>query len=225
VQEHVLDVSRTDAEIARLRAEQEQARTAAARLGHEMVVREQEIAELDRRVREEAELRRVRLTMLRGAQLVSESDELSVLAPCDGTVVRLGVRAAAAVVSEGAVLGELVCAGEELRAEVSVVDEGMGLVKHGQSVKLYYDAFPYQRHGVRYGVVSFIGPGSALKAEGPAFRVLADLGQSDFEARGASYPLLPGMTGRAEIIVAQQSALAYVFEPIRALGERVEHGP
>lgn len=225
VQEHALEVSRTEAEILRLRAEQEQARIAADRLGHEMEVRAQEIGELDRRVHEESELRRVRLATLRGARLSSESDEIGVSAPCDGTVTRLGVRAPAAVVSEGAVLGELVCAGEELRAEVAVVDEGMGLVKKGQSVKLYYDAFPYQRHGVRYAAVSFIGPGGSLKAEGPAFRVLADLGQADFDVRGAPYPLLPGMTGRAEIIVAKQSVLAYVFEPIRALGQQAERGP
>ena len=48
---------------------------------------------------------------------------------------------------------------------------------------------------------------------------------ADFDVRGAPYPLLPGMTGRAEIIVAEQSALAYVFEPIRALGQQVERGP
>jgi hypothetical protein len=43
--------------------------------------------------------------------------------------------------------------------------------------------------------------------------------------RDAPYPLLPGMTGRAEIIVAEQSALAYVLEPVRALREDLGRGP
>ena len=92
-------------------------------------------------------------------------------------------------------------------------------------MKLFYDAFPYQRHGVRYGTVRWIGPAGAVKADGPAFRVLADPGDREFRVRGAPYPLLPGMTGRAEIIVAEQSALAYVLEPLRALREDLGRGP
>lgn len=225
VQEHELEVARTEAEIGRLRAEQDQARIAEGKLGHEMAAREQELAELTRKAREETERSLVRLATLRSAKLSSQSDELGVSAPCEGTVVRLGVRAAAAVVSEGTVLAELACSGEELRAEVSVIDEGMGLVQKGQLVKLYYDAFPYQRHGARFGSVSFLGPSGTVKAEGPSFRVLADLDRRDFAVRGAPYPLLPGMTGKAEIVVETQSVVAYVFEPIRALRERLKREP
>ena len=53
-------------------------------------------------------------------------------------------------------------------------------------------------HGVRSGTVRWIGPAGAAKAEGPAFRVLADPDDRELRVRGAPYPLLPGMTGRAE---------------------------
>ncbi|MFO0755406.1 MAG: HlyD family efflux transporter periplasmic adaptor subunit [Byssovorax sp.] len=225
VQEHELAVSQTEAEIARLRAEEEQARIGGERLGHEMSARAQEIAELARKVQEETDRSRVRLTTLQSAQLVSPTDELVVAAPCEGTVARLGTRAPGAVVSEGAVLGELLCAGEELRAEVAVVGEGIGLLRAGQAVKLYYDAFPYQRHGVRFATVSFLGPASNEKLDRPSFRVLADLDEQRFVTRSEARPLLPGMTGRAEVIVARQSALAYVLEPIRALRESTRRGP
>jgi multidrug efflux pump subunit AcrA (membrane-fusion protein) len=225
VQAREVEVTRSEMELARLRSEQDQARSAAERLRHQMEAQERAIVELERELREEAERARVRLSTLRSAPLPSLGNELSIAAPCAGTVVRLHVRASSAVVGEGDPLCDLVCAGEELRAEISVVDSGMGLIAPGQQVKLFYDAFPYQRHGVRYGTVRWIGPSGAVKPDAPAFRVLTQLSDREFRVRGAPYPLLPGMTGRAEIIVAEQSALVFALEPVRALREHLDRGP
>jgi multidrug efflux pump subunit AcrA (membrane-fusion protein) len=225
VQAKELEVTRADLELARLRTEQEQAESGAERLGHEIEVKARTTEEAVRALREEAERAQVRLATLRSAPVTSSGNEVVVVAPCAGTVVRLHARAAGAVVAEGEALGEIACAGEELRAEISVVDKGMGLVVPGQQAKLFYDAFPYQRHGVRYAAVRWIGPAATPKADAPAFRVLAELRDREIQVRGAPYPLLPGMTGTAEIIVARQSALAYVFEPVRALRENLGHGP
>lgn len=225
VQAKELDVTKAEMELARLRTEQEQAQAAAERLAHEANVKARALEETERALREEAERARVRLATLRSAPVSSAGNEVVISAPCAGTVVRLHARAAGAVVAEGDALAELVCAGEELRAEISIVDKGMGLVAPGQQAKLFYDAFPYQRHGIRYAAVRWIGPAGSAKPDAPAFRVLADLRDKDFRVRGAPYPLLPGMTGTAEIIVAQQSAIAYVFEPVRALRENLRRGP
>jgi multidrug efflux pump subunit AcrA (membrane-fusion protein) len=231
-----LDVARAEMDLAHLQAEQEQARSASEKIRRDMEVRRREAEEAERALREEADRARVRLSSLRaapsfgGASSDPAAGELTLSAPCAGTVVRLDVRASGAVVSEGEALGALVCAGEALRAEVSLVDSGMGLVAPGQRVKLFYDAFPYQRHGVRYGTVRWIGPAAAGAARspgpaGPAFRVLVEPEDAFFRVRNAPYPLLPGMTGQAEIVVAEQSAIAYVFEPVRALAENFRRGP
>jgi multidrug efflux pump subunit AcrA (membrane-fusion protein) len=225
VQAKDLEATKAAMELVRLRTEQDQARAQAERLAHEADVKAHAFAETQRALREEADRARVRLGTIKSAPVASTGNEIRVLAPCAGTVVRLHARAAGAVMAEGEPLAELVCAGEALRAEVSVVDKGMGLVTPGQRVKLFYDAFPYQRHGVRYATVRWIGPAAQAKPDAPAFRVLAELSDASFRVRGAPYPLLPGMTGNAEIIVAEQSALAYVFEPVRALRENLRRGP
>jgi multidrug efflux pump subunit AcrA (membrane-fusion protein) len=220
-----LELARAEMEKKRLESEQDDARTSVEKLKREMAVRDRELAETERELREEADRSRASLAALKSAPASAAGNEIVVPSRCAGTVVRLHVRAAGAVVAEGEPLGEVVCAGEALRAEVAIVDNGMGLVAPGQKVKLFYDAFPYQRHGVRYGTVRWIGPSGAPKAEGPAFRVLVDLEQRDFRVRGTPYPLLPGMAGRAEIVVAEQSAIAYVFEPVRAIKENLSRGP
>lgn len=228
VQEKELEVARAEMDLARLRADQEQAEAAGARLGHEIEVKARAVEETVRALREEADRARVRLATLESAPVISSGgsgNEVLVAAPCAGSVVRLHARAAGAVVAEGDPLGEIVCAGEELRAEIAVGDRGMGLVVPGQEAKLFYDAFPYQRHGVRYAAVRWIGPSASAKPDTPAFRVLADLRDKDFRVRGAPYPLLAGMTGSAEIIVAEQSAIAYAFEPVRAIRENLSPAP
>ena len=174
---------------------------------------------------EEAERARVRLATLRSAPVASAGNEVAITAPCTGTVARLHARAPGAVVAEGEPLADLACAGKELRAEIAVADRGLGLVAAGQRVKLYYDAFPYQRHGVRYATVRWIGPASGARPDAPAFRVLADLDAPDVVLRGVRRPFLPGMSGSAEIVVAEQTALAYGLEPLRALRENLARPP
>lgn len=230
VQARELEVTRADMDLAHLRTALEQARASADRLRHEADARRVEDLETRRQLEEEGARARARLASLTGGALPASGDELAITSPCAGVVVRLHVRAASAVVAEADPLCELVCDGEELRADISIIDNGMGLVTHGQQVKLYYDAFPYHRHGVRYGTVQWIGPvgaaaAGAARPGGPAFRVLADVRDREFRVRGAPYPLLPGMTGRAEIIVARQSVVAFVLEPIRGLRERLDGGP
>jgi multidrug efflux pump subunit AcrA (membrane-fusion protein) len=225
VQAKELEATRAAMEVVRLRSEEDEARAHAERLGHEMEVKARAVEETERALREEVSRARLRLETLRGAPVPSAGDVVTVTARCAGTVVRLHARAPGAVVASGDPLGELVCAGEDLRAEISIDDKGMGVVAPGLPVKLAYDAFPYQRHGVRYATVRWIGPAAEVRPGAPAFRVLAELRDREIGVRGMSHPLLPGMTGTAEIIVARQSALAYVLEPLRALREDLGHAP
>jgi membrane fusion protein len=217
VQTKELGAAQAELDLVRLRSEREQAAVAAERLGHEMEGKARALDELERALAEEASRARVRLETLRAAPAAADGNELRLDAPCAGTVVRLHARAPGAVVAEGEPLAELSCAGEELRAEIAVADRGMGLITAGQRAKLFYDAFPYQRHGVRFATVRWIGPAAVARADAPAFRVQANLAEQDVRAGGARRELRAGMTGDAEIIVAEQSALAYALEPLRAV--------
>ena len=151
----------------------------------------------------------------------ARGDELSVGAPCAGTVLRLQVNAPGAVVQEGDVLADLACGDDRLQAEVTVPPSGAGRIKPGQVVRLLYDAFPYQRYGIRYATVRWVSPATVLVKERPVFRVLAEVEEQTVRITGESRPLLAGMGGHADVVVGRRSLISYAFEPVRQLREQL----
>ena len=107
-------------------------------------------------------------------------------------------------------------------------------VRVGQGAKLLYTAFPYQRFGVKYGRVRWVGPATAGRttmgatpaagSEG-VFRALIDAGDSTISVRGEARPLLVGMRGEARVVIGRRSLISYAFEPIRALRENFSGSP
>jgi multidrug efflux pump subunit AcrA (membrane-fusion protein) len=134
-------------------------------------------------------------------------------------VLRLLVNAPGAVVQDGDVLAELACAGEQLQADVSVPPSGVGRIAQGQTARLLYDAFPYQRYGVKHGTVRWVSPAGVTVKDHAVFRVLVDLEDQRVRVKGELRPLMAGMGGRADIVVGRRTLLAYAFEPIWHLRE------
>jgi membrane fusion protein len=107
-------------------------------------------------------------------------------------------------------------------------------VRQGQGAKLLYDAFPYQRFGVKFGRVRWVGPATALPAAGAqnpsaaepqAFRALIDGDDSTIVVSGEPRPLLVGMRGSARVVVGRRSLISFAFEPLRALRENFASVP
>jgi multidrug efflux pump subunit AcrA (membrane-fusion protein) len=146
-------------------------------------------------------------------------------AHCAGTILHLKVNGAGAVVTEGEILGELGCKGDRLQGELELPEAGVPLVRVGQNVKLRLDAFPYQRFGVRFGTVHWLGPtGESGPAPG-TFRALVELADDSIRVRGQMRPLLPGMKGQADIVTGKRSLVSYALEPVRALRENFREPP
>jgi HlyD family type I secretion membrane fusion protein len=211
--------------VAAIEAERHDVRTALDKVRHTAAARDAEYRETDRRLTEEAARARIRTASLREELAQSRGSDLRLTAPCGGTVLRLAVKAAGAVVQEGDVLAELACEDEKLQAEVTVLPAGVGLVKAGQAVKLLYDAFPYQRYGVRYGTVRWVSPSAVEVRDRSVLRVRADLADTAIVVRGEPRPLMAGMTGQAHIVVGTRSLIDFAFEPVRRLRESLADRP
>jgi membrane fusion protein len=128
-------------------------------------------------------------------------------------------------VQEGEVLGEVACSSDRLQAELMVPESGVGLLRPGQGVKLLYDAFPYQRFGVRAGTVRWVGPSGISGDTAATFRALINLRDTIVRVRGEDRPLMPGMSGRGNIVVGRRTLISYAVEPIRQLRESVSEVP
>jgi multidrug efflux pump subunit AcrA (membrane-fusion protein) len=116
-------------------------------------------------------------------------------------------------------------AGQTLQAEISVAQSAVGRLKPGQAVKLLYDAFPYQRYGVRYGTLHWISPAASVVDRRSAFLALADVQDQAVSIQGESWPLRPGMGGTAKVVVGRRPLWSYALDPIRQLRENFAAPP
>lgn len=216
-----LDVTEIASELEQLESSQRETQAAIEKLKHETAARESEYRELERGLKEEIEKDNIRITALKDGLAQSLRDEVTITAPCSGTVLKLQVKSPGAVVQEGEVLCEVACAGEQLQAELTVPQSGIGRIRPGQGVKLLYDAFPYQRYGAKFGALRWISPATSSTN----FRVLVDIADEAVIIKGQLRPLMSGMGGRAEVVVGKRSLISYAFEPIRQLRENLAEPP
>jgi membrane fusion protein len=227
----VLEADRLVSEVETASAELEDTRAALSKLRQDTTTRAVQHRELVRSLDQEKQMADVRLESMRG-QLSGAGGDLVITSPCRGTVLRMFVGTAGAVVQAGEALGEVACAGQRLQVEMTLGQQAVARVRAGQGAKLLYDAFPYQRYGVRYGNVRWVGPatvGSATSSsqggDMQAFRALIDAGDSSIVVRGEPRPLLVGMRGRARVVTGERTLISFAFEPIRALRENVSGVP
>jgi membrane fusion protein len=219
-----LEADKLAVEIEQLRNDAADTRNALERLTYEMASRRAAFAEIERGIGEDLSAYRARKGVL-DQDRSRDGNAISVETPCPGTIVKLHVRSPAAVVHEGDLLAEVACSDEKLEAELLLPERGLALVRAGQPVKLLYDAFPYQRYGVHYGTLRWLSPSSTSEGGTTGFRALAEIESTTVGVQGLRRPVLPGMTGRAAVIVGRRSLASYAVEPLRQLRESLATGP
>lgn len=220
-----LDAATLAEEVQATRNELDDVQADIARIVQDGRARDLEYAATRRGLEESMETAKIRIGALERDLTHLTDSGLEVVAPCAGLVLRLYVSAPGAVVQEGEVLSEVACAGDRLQAEFLVPQAGVPQVKSGQTVKFRFDAFPYQRYGVRYGTVRWIGSAGFASRDSGAFRALVDLQDTAISIRGLPQSLMPGMEGLAHVVVGRRSLVSLAFEPLRALRETFEAGP
>jgi membrane fusion protein len=200
-------------------------RLALERLGEDAAARDIEYSETRHSLDEAIESAEIRLGIIRNDLSDLTDKGLVVVAPCAGTILKLHVATPGSVVQEGDVLSDIACAGRRLQGEFHVPESGLAQVKEGQPVKLRFDAFPYQRYGIKFGRIRWVGPVGTSGRDSAQFRALVDLEEASFKVRGQDRPLLAGMGGQADVVVGRRSLVSFAVEPIRALRENLKETP
>jgi membrane fusion protein len=161
------------------------------------------------------------------AEEIRQQQAYRIIAPVDGEVSALQVAQGRTAVT-GMPLMTIVPTGSALEADLYAPSRAIGFVRRGQEARIAYDAFPYQRFGSfpsRVVAVSriVIDPRESdvpLKLEGPVYRIRVRPDQQTIHAFGNDYPLQPGMTLRANIVLERQSLLDWLLAPVRAVLNR-----
>ncbi len=116
-----------------------------------------------------------------------------------------------------------------LEAELFIPARAAGFIEAGQEVRLAFDAFDYRRFGLGRGEIvavsrTILRP-DELRApfalSEPVYRARVRLDREWMEAYGRRWPLQPGMTLKADIILERRSLLDLLLDPLRALEGRV----
>jgi membrane fusion protein len=112
-----------------------------------------------------------------------------------------------------------------LQAELFVPARAIGFIEAGQSVRLLFDAFPYQHFGTYRGEVARVSQtmlmttdtGSPLKLNEPTYRVIAALERQDVDVAGKKVPLQPDMLLKADILLERRSLMEWLLSPLHSV--------
>ena len=123
-----------------------------------------------------------------------------------------------AIIPEGAVL----------QAELYLPSRAIGFISKGQTVRLRYEAFPYQRFGIYEGKISEISQHALLPAElsvpmeikEPVYRIKVDLDKQIVMAYKRPISLQAGMSLDADIILEKRTLFQWILDPLFSLRGR-----
>ncbi len=209
-----LAVDQSTLEVEGLRRDLAGSRAALTAATHRLDVAQAAAEAEQHELEEDAARAGARLTLLQ-AEGADETGVQTITAPCDGVVADLTVRGSGAWVGMGEVVAQVACMDQPLLVEIALPAANSGRVTAGQPVRLRFDAFPYLRYGIRSGEVRWVAP-AAVEGQ---FTVQVDFEATPFETAGGTWPLRPGMSGSAEIVLARKPAAAWAFEPLARLFE------
>lgn len=152
---------------------------------------------------------------------------LELKAPHDGVIKDLATHTSGTVVQPGTVLASLVPADEKLKVEVWVSNEDIGFVRPGQSVKLKFAAYPFQKYGMGHGTVEHVSADAQSEEEARdkglttngqrplRYKALVTLASNALEMDSVKYPLTVGMQTTAEILLGDRTVAEYLLSPVQ----------
>lgn len=119
--------------------------------------------------------------------------------------------------------------GSELVAELLLPTRSAGFIAKGQTSRLRFDAFPYQRFGFIESEITridraLIAPNEVqlpINLQEPVYRLRAKLSKQQMQAYGQAFELKSGMLFEADIMLEQRTLIEWLLEPIYSLKGRV----
>lgn len=167
------------------------------------------------------------------------SDLVSLDAPADGIVLKVGKVSTGSVAGAGGQdsvtpnaepLFTLMPLDAPLEADVNVNSEDLGFIKVGDPVQLKLDAYRFMRHGTALGVVKTISEGSFTVDENntpvpPYFKVRVTIKEVKLHNVPKDFRLIPGMTLAGDIMVGRRTILSYLVEGALRTGSEAMREP
>lgn len=131
-------------------------------------------------------------------------------------------------------LMSLVPAGSKLEAHLFSPSRSIGFLRPGQSVRLRYEAYPYQKFGHYEGTLTSISRSSMSPSElpsqvagltrltgtstEPVYRINVALASQTVTVYGKPVPLQPGMLLSADVLIEKRRLISWILDPVLRAG-------
>lgn len=181
--------------------------------------------------------RRSQLAALDGQVAALEQARLERAVQSDSRVEAPAGGLVAAVLAEpgqpvagGAPLLTIIPDGSPLEAHLYAPSRAIGFVREGQSVRLRYRAFPFQKFGSHGGRVLAVSRSAQTPGDlgfappdgsrEPLYRIKVALDSQAVRAYGRAEPLQAGMQVEADVLLDRRRLLEWLFEPLFSIAGR-----
>jgi membrane fusion protein len=201
-------------------------------LGERLITQRQALAQTDAQIaqrRLEAERSNADLAAQRAAlgeqrTALGRQSEITLTAPIAGEVSDISAEVGQRAKPEASLV-TIVPSGSHLEIWLYAPTRAVGFVHPGQPVRLFFDAFPYQKYGAGRGRVVAVSRvpiepaslDSALGIQEPVFRVRVAIDSAVPRLADADARLRPGMTLSANLVLERRSLWEVLFNPFRSL--------
>ncbi len=151
---------------------------------------------------------------------IDKDNFLLIVAPVSGIVTDVTSTQPGDKVQANMPLGGIAPAGAKAVVKIEIAEHDRAFLREGQTVKLKFAAFPYQRYGVIPGTLEYISP--ATKPSGqtkqPVYEGRVALERDHYTVADTKVPLRYGMTASAEVVVRERRLIDMALDPFREIG-------
>lgn len=141
--------------------------------------------------------------------------------PVEGTVFQLPIQRPGVVAQSGQAIAQIAPKDAMLAFKAQMPTSESGFLRKGMSVKLKFDAYPFQDYGVVAGHLTSISPDSKMletpQGKIEVFELEITLDQNYIQDRNKRIVLTAGQTATAEVIVRQRRVIDFVLDPFKKL--------
>ena len=143
-----------------------------------------------------------------------------VRSPVNGVVKTIANKTPGGVVQPGTPMAEIVAVEDSLLIEVRIRPQDIAFVKVGQKATVKLAAYDYSIYGGMEGKLVYVSADSIQPqtqsgvASEPYYIAHVRTTKPGIEYRGKLLPVIPGMTGRVDVLIGHRSVLHYLLKPI-----------
>jgi HlyD family secretion protein len=151
---------------------------------------------------------------------IDKDNFLLIVAPVSGVITDLSSTQPGDKVHANAPLGGIAPAGARAVVKVEIAEHDRAFLREGQTVKLKFAAFAYQRYGTVNGTLEYISPATkpSQQTKQPVYEGRVSLERDHMVVADSKVPLRYGMTATAEIVVRARRLIDLALDPFRNIG-------